>query len=194
MQVRPATRTQETAMSGTGERARIDEHVDYEPMYLAQGGLLRIENGCGMLIEVHEGLAWLTQEGEGCDLAVPAQTPYRLDRNGVAIATALQDCVVRLLRPVPQGPALRIVVRRTKGSDPVVVYESVPRGPASFVALADWWRKHASRWVRPAGPATVRRALTGRRLQARALAVLDCRSRAEAVSKAADLAVLASRT
>lgn len=132
-------------------KAGIGETVVHQTIGLADGGLLRIEDGHGLLVEALEGSVWLSQQDEGCDVDIREHQSFRLDRNGTAILSARGGGGVRLSAPAGQRPAKRIVAWRAAGSQPVVVYQAIAPGPDPLGALADWWRKHASRWLASVG-------------------------------------------
>jgi len=48
--------------------------------------MVRIEDGQGVVLTVHEGAVWLTQEGDALDRYLGAGQSFRLDRGGVALA------------------------------------------------------------------------------------------------------------
>jgi Protein of unknown function (DUF2917) len=68
---------------------------------LTRGDLLRIANGDGTLLSVHEGELWLTQEGDRRDRYLGPGDSFQLDRAGLAIASALQRSLVSLTGASP---------------------------------------------------------------------------------------------
>jgi len=56
---------------------------------MERGSILRIEDGSGSVLQVHEGAVWLTQEGDALDRYIGPGGDFRLDRGGVAIAQAI---------------------------------------------------------------------------------------------------------
>ena len=63
---------------------------------LRRGSLLRIEDGRDTVITVLRGELWLTQEGDRRDRYLAAGQSFRLDRQGVAIASAMRHSLVSL--------------------------------------------------------------------------------------------------
>jgi len=55
---------------------------------IAGGSLLRLVNARGMQVQVEQGVVWITQEGDACDVIVRRGESFRLDRNGVAVLSA----------------------------------------------------------------------------------------------------------
>jgi hypothetical protein len=74
---------------------------------LQDGAMLRVQQGEGVVVYVWEGDLWLTQEGDRRDYLLRAGQWFRLDRGGVAVATALGRAVVSVTAPHPD-----FVVRR----------------------------------------------------------------------------------
>ena len=66
---------------------------------LTHGDVLRIADGDGTVLSVHEGGMWLTQEGDRRDRYLGPGDSFRLDRAGLAIASALQRSLVSLTAP-----------------------------------------------------------------------------------------------
>ena len=65
-------------------------------MEMKSGSLLRIEDGCDTVVTVLRGDLWLTQEGDRRDYYLAAGQSFRLDRPGVAIASAMSPSLVSL--------------------------------------------------------------------------------------------------
>ena len=61
---------------------------------LHRGGMLKIQDGRGVVIEVKRGMLWLTQEGDPRDRYIGAGDWLRLDCDGLTIANALQRSFV----------------------------------------------------------------------------------------------------
>jgi Protein of unknown function (DUF2917) len=59
-----------------------------------RGGMLKIQDGRGVVIEVKRGMLWLTQEGDSRDRYISAGDWLRLDSDGLAIANALKRSFV----------------------------------------------------------------------------------------------------
>lgn len=67
--------------------------------FMTRGDVVRIENGGGTLVHVREGELWLTQERDRKDHYLAAGDSFRLDRPGLAIASALRRSLVSLSAP-----------------------------------------------------------------------------------------------
>ena len=65
---------------------------------MAPHSVLRIDDARGVVVEVERGLLWLTEEGDPRDRYVGAGDWLRLDRDGVAIANALEPTILILSR------------------------------------------------------------------------------------------------
>ena len=59
-----------------------------------RGGMLKIQDGRGVVIEVKRGMLWLTQEGDSRDRYITAGDWLRLDSDGLTIANALKRSFV----------------------------------------------------------------------------------------------------
>ena len=91
---------------------RPDEYLVQGSIGMTRGSILRIEDGCDILIHVWEGSLWLTQEGDPRDRYVGAGRWFRLDRNGTAVAYAMRRAVVTLTAPAAAKPSLGARLRR----------------------------------------------------------------------------------
>lgn len=78
-----------------------DEFIVQGRLPLQKGGLLRVQDGPGVVVYVWEGELWLTQESDRRDYLLRAGQWFRLDRGGVAVATALKRAVVSVTAPRP---------------------------------------------------------------------------------------------
>lgn len=56
---------------------------------MARGSVLRLVDAQGLVLQVHEGALWLTQEGDALDRYIGPGGSFRLDRGGLAIAQAI---------------------------------------------------------------------------------------------------------
>ena len=82
-------------------------------LQIARGGLLKLREARDMVIEVHNGALWITEEGDSRDYYVAKGDWLRLDCDGLAIAHALEKSVVTLSKAAPaQGEPLWSRVRR----------------------------------------------------------------------------------
>ena len=86
------------------------EYVVRGSLAMKQGSVLRIEDGCDLVVYVWEGALWLTQEGDPRDRYLRAGTWFRLDRHGVAVAHATERSTVTLTAPEPERYARRIAL------------------------------------------------------------------------------------
>ncbi len=75
-------------MDGDGARGGLE---------MARGSFARIEDGRGVRLYVREGELWITQEGDRRDYYVGAGESFQLDRDGVALASALRPSSVDLV-------------------------------------------------------------------------------------------------
>src|SRR5574338_500327 len=83
--------------SQPGETTMVrDEYVIDDVLPLAGSKVLRIVDGCNLLIHVWQGSLWITQEGDRRDIVLAAGESFRLDRNGVMLARAWGDTVLAL--------------------------------------------------------------------------------------------------
>lgn len=85
-----------------------NEYVVHGSLSLARGSVLRIEDGSDLLLYVWEGSIWLTQEGEVRDRHLHAGAWFRLDRDGLALATATSRAALTVTATRPEGYAKRI--------------------------------------------------------------------------------------
>lgn len=78
-----------------------DEFIVQGRLPLKKDGMLRVQDGQGVVVYVWEGGLWLTQEGDRRDHLLRAGQWFRLDRDGTAVATALGRAVVSVTAPRP---------------------------------------------------------------------------------------------
>jgi hypothetical protein len=91
-----------------------DEFIVQGRLPLNKGGLLKVQDGPGVVVYLWEGELWLTQEGDRRDYLLRAGQWFRLDRDGTTVATALSRAVVSVTAPRPD-----YLVRRKPGHDKV---------------------------------------------------------------------------
>jgi hypothetical protein len=84
------------------------EYLVQGNVQLARGGLLRVEDGAGMLLYVWSGGVWITQEGDRRDRHVPAGGWFRIERPGLTLVSALARSALTLTAPQPEGYAGRV--------------------------------------------------------------------------------------
>jgi hypothetical protein len=88
----------------------------YQTVPLARHELLCLRDGCGALLRLHEGVAWLTQDRAPQDVMLREGESFRLDRDGLVLVVALRDATITLsagaralapgfeiLRPMPSA-------------------------------------------------------------------------------------------
>jgi hypothetical protein len=63
------------------------------------GGLLRIIDGKGLLVQATAGRLWITEEGNRRDIVIAGGESFRLERNGVALVHALEASGVVMTAP-----------------------------------------------------------------------------------------------
>ena len=100
------------------------EYLVQGSLNMTRGSVLRIDDGCDLLLYVWEGEVWLTQETERRDRFIGAGGWFRLDRNGAAIAAATQRSVVTLTAPQPEQYASRITLTNAGSATPVELYSA----------------------------------------------------------------------
>jgi nitroreductase len=82
---------------------------------LAQGNLLRIEEGPGVLVTVTDGEVWLTEEREARDIVLRKGESFRLQQRGLALVYALQPSHMTLAAP-----------RSRERAEPTATFRLVP--------------------------------------------------------------------
>ena len=92
---------------------------------LDRGGKLKIEDGREMLVYVWKGKVWLTQERDRRDVVLRAGEWFRLDRNGVAVVTALAGCALTLTSPYEERQASAVEVYPRAARAPRTLYRPV---------------------------------------------------------------------
>ncbi len=128
---------------------RPDEYLVQGSIGMTRGSILRIENGCDILIHVWEGSLWLTQEGDPRDRYVGAGRWFRLDRNGTAIAYATRRAVVTLAAPQPDLYASRIELARAGTGIPVELYSAAAANASLGTRLRRFWAGRFAPHARP---------------------------------------------
>lgn len=115
----------------------MNEYIVHGALGLPLGGMLRIEDGPGVLICVTQGEIWLTEERDRRDRLLRAGQSHRLERNGVAIVHAFENSVIMLKAADAQGYARRIVLAR--GGAATELYASPAGWPGLAAGLRRWW-------------------------------------------------------
>ena len=88
----------------------MNEYVVHGSLTLERGSVLRVEDGCDLLIYVWQGSLWLTQERDARDRYLGAGDWFRLDRDGVTLASAANRATLTVTAPQPEGYARRIAL------------------------------------------------------------------------------------
>lgn len=125
------------------------EYVVQGSLGLAHGSLLRIEDGRDILLYVWEGELWLTEQGERHDRVLRAGEWHRVERDGAAIAYALQRATVTLTAPEPSHYARRIVLLRAGSPAPVTLYDADGEGGGAAARARRFWSALFASAARP---------------------------------------------
>jgi hypothetical protein len=122
----------------------MDGYMVHGPIAMPRGGLARIDDGRGILIEVWDGGLWITQEGDCRDYFAGPGEAFALERDGALLAYALRASRVTLSAPVASHYARRITLAFPGAARPRLVYDrSLERG--GF--LAGLGQRLARHWV-----------------------------------------------
>jgi hypothetical protein len=100
----------------------MDGYIVHGATAIARGGLLVIENGKGMAVELWDGELWITQARDRHDYFVRPGGSFRLEREGLVLVSALQPSRITLTAPVPAYHAKRIVLIQSDAA-PRMLYE-----------------------------------------------------------------------
>lgn len=76
---------------------RIEHAASSRIVELPRGEVHRIVDGRGTLIASLGGNVWITQDGDERDVVLEAGKTFRLDRQGLALVTALGPAMVAVL-------------------------------------------------------------------------------------------------
>ena len=99
----------------------MDSYIVHGSTGIPRGGLLVIEHGKGMVIELWDGELWITQAHDRRDHFIGAGASFRLEREGRVLVSALRPSRITLSAPVPAYYARRIVL--IHAGAPRVLYE-----------------------------------------------------------------------
>ena len=102
----------------------MNEYLVQGALSMTRGSTLRVEDGRDLLLYVWEGSLWLTQEGERRDRHLEAGSWFRLDRDGVAIASSLERTTLTITAPQPELYAERIALTKAGSATPVELYSA----------------------------------------------------------------------
>jgi Protein of unknown function (DUF2917) len=106
----------------------MDGYIVHGAMSVPRGGLLLIEHGRGMLIELWDGDLWITQASDTRDYFVRAGGRFRLEGEGLVLVSAMQPSRITLTAPVPAYYAKRIVLIQSDAAPRVLYERSRERG------------------------------------------------------------------
>ncbi len=115
------------------------EYLVQGNLNMTRGSVLRIDDGCDLLLYVWEGEVWLTQDNDRRDRIINAGGWFRLDRNGTAIAAATQRSVVTLTAPQPEQFASRILLTKAGSAEPIELYAAAKEQASLGARLRRFW-------------------------------------------------------
>ena len=72
---------------------------------IERGGMVRIDDGQGMLLQVRSGALWVTQPGDPRDYCLKAGQSFRVQRAGTVLAQALEGATVTFGEAPTSRPA-----------------------------------------------------------------------------------------
>jgi hypothetical protein len=101
--------------------------------------VLRIQDGRDLVLYVWDGGLWLTQQGDPRDRYVAAGEWFRLDRNGLAVASALQRTAMTITAPAPELYAERITLSRSGSTVAEVLYSAAGANVSLAARLQRLW-------------------------------------------------------
>jgi hypothetical protein len=115
------------------------EYVVHGSLGMTRGSVLRIEDGRDMVLYVWEGAVWLTQEGDGRDRYLGPGECFRLERDGVTLAQAIERSTISLTAARAEGYAKRVAMAKAGTGVQVALYSAPQKEADSF-----WARLFAS--------------------------------------------------
>jgi len=86
----------------------VDERIVAEGLQLGHREMLRIPRGAGLLVAAQSGALWLTEEGKPADIFVTPGRWYRIERDALTIAMALEPASVTLSAPLSSRASFAI--------------------------------------------------------------------------------------
>jgi Protein of unknown function (DUF2917) len=116
-----------------------NEYPVHGSIGMTRGSVLRIENGRDLLLYVWEGGIWVTQQGDPRDRYVAAGEWFRLDRNGLAVASALRRSTMAITAPAPELYAERITLSRGGSRVAEVLYAAATAKSSPMARLRRFW-------------------------------------------------------
>ena len=102
----------------------MDGYIVHGSTAIPRGGLVVIDDGKGMALELWDGELWITQDGDTRDSFVRTGTAFRLEREGRVIAHALRPSRITLTAPVPAYYAKRVGLTLSGGAARVLYERS----------------------------------------------------------------------
>ncbi|HZM32849.1 MAG TPA: DUF2917 domain-containing protein [Burkholderiales bacterium] len=118
-----------------------NEYPVHGSIGMTRGSVLRIEDGCDLRLHVWEGGLWLTQQGDARDRYVGAGEWFRLDRNGLAVASALQRTTMTITAPSPELYAERITLSRSGSRIAEVLYSAAAAHAPLAARVQRFWAR-----------------------------------------------------
>ena len=98
------------------------EYVVQGRVSLKHGGVLRVEDGPGVVIYVWKGAVWVTQEQDSRDYYVGAGDCFRVDRKGTTLVSPTSEqALISLTAPRPDDYAQRVVLSGAGSKGPIQV-------------------------------------------------------------------------
>lgn len=134
----------------------MDGYIVQGAMLVPHDGLVLIENGKGMAVEVWDGELWITQAGDTRDHLVRPGGSFRLRRDGLVLVSALQPSRITLTAPVPAYYAKRIVLIQSDAAPRVLYERSRERGgwlAGLGYRLARFWTNACAPYSNPTAAA-----------------------------------------
>jgi hypothetical protein len=110
-----------------------------ETVVVARDELLCVQDGFGVLLRLHQGVVWLTQENAPTDVVLREGESFLLDRDGVAVVEALRAATITL-NATSRAPGLAIF-RAQEAATPG--WPDFTHALVSWV-LASWRRRYRS--------------------------------------------------
>jgi hypothetical protein len=116
-----------------------NEYPVHRSIAMRRGSVLRIEDGRDLLLYIWEGGIWLTQQGDPRDRYVSAGAWFRLDRDGLAVASALGRTTMTITAPAPELYAERITLSRSGSRVAEVLYSAATAKNSPVARLRRFW-------------------------------------------------------
>jgi hypothetical protein len=120
-----------------------NEYVVHGSLGMTRGSMLRVEDGQDMVINVWEGGIWLTQEGDRRDRHLGPGDCFRIERDGVTLAQAIERSTVSLTAPQPELYAKRVAMTKAGAGIQVELYSAPEKDAPTF------WTRLFAPYARP---------------------------------------------